>query len=950
MLGDLAALFVANIMMPIRKKESMRMMRSRLRVMGICFIVIFIIIGSVPLKALAEDVPEEHILTVAFPEAPGIHEVYDNGTYGGATYDALMEIAKYTGWKYEFVTGNAGQLLNGMMNGEYDLMGGMFYQAEWEKYYGYSKYVMGKSYSALLCRSDNQTAKNFDLTTINGMTIGVYSKAVGKVQRLQNYLTFNNIDCELRYYDVLSEYQNCLENNETDLILGNVTDAEKGYVVIAEFESDPYYIVTNKNRPELNEQLNEALTEIYAANPRFADELYEKYFTSASINPIDFSKRDKDFIRTAPTIRVAVVKKRHPLYYEKEGVSYGIIPDVFQLLANRTGLHFTYVLADNYQQAVDMVKNGEADLAGDYMGDSYEAEAAGLSLTKNYASLDAIILKNKTVTYPSDGLTMAVPIGRTMQNPIENGKVKYWDNYADCLAAVNAGEADFIRIPSAFLESLYLQDSYPNITITASETMEAPLTIALAAPVNIQLYSVLTKAINNLSPDEITDILSKNMISMGERDISLKTFIYANPLPVLAVVVGFFALLLFIVLLSARFRLKNKVMKLRMEKVEETAREKSEFLSRMSHEIRTPMNAIIGLTSLTQMSCELSPEAKRNLEKIDSSAQFLLSLVNDILDMSKIDSNKMIIQAAPFNLDAILKQMDNIFTLQAQQKGITFSIQKVAFDSQQLLGDEVRIKQVLTNLLSNACKFTDAGGNITLNVTQVSANEQEKELRFCVSDTGIGIAPEDTSRIFNSFEQVSFSRRNAQGTGLGLSISSRLVGLMGSKLQVESTPGEGSDFYFTLRLPVCREVKAEEGKQKSAAEPTLDGMRVLLAEDNDLNAEIAGSILELKGVRVERARDGQQAVEAFFSRPAGWFHLILMDIQMPVKDGLTACREIRSGDRSDAGTIPIIAMTANTFQEDRDNAAAAGMNGFIPKPFNVEQLYEALGDAHENDT
>lgn len=898
-------------------------------------------IASVSLPAQAEEGAGE-VIRVAFPETPGINEVYDNGRFGGATYDALMEIAKYTGWKYEFVTGDVSDLLSEMMDGKYDFMGGMYYQESLTEYFDYPQYILGKSYGTLLCRRDNQTIKSFDITTLNGTTIGAYSKATSKIKRLEYFLNFNNIDYEIRYYDDLAAYEKCLENRETDLMLSSTTSVPRDYVVVTEFEADPYYIIATNQKPGLMDKFNEALTAIYAANPNFADELYAKYFSAKSSGVIDFSQEDMDFIQNTPVIRVAVMKKRHPFYYEKDGQAVGIVPDVFKMIAQRTGLKFSFVTADNYQQVIDMVNNGEADVAGCYMGDSYDAEASGLILTKNYTKIESIILKNKMVTYPSDGLTMAAPVGRSMQNPSKGGTVKHWETYAECLEAVNAGEADFVRIPSAFLETIYLQDTYINISITATETLETPLSIALSAPVNIQLYSVLSKAVNKLSADEVAEIMSRNMISTGDRDISLKTFIYANPMPVLAVIVGFFALLLFIVLLATRFKLKSKMMQLRMEKVEETAREKSEFLSRMSHEIRTPMNAIIGLTSLTQMSCDLSSEARQNLEKIDTSAQFLLSLVNDILDMSKIDSNKMKIQAAPFDLDAVLEQMENIFTLQARQKGVAFSIQKVVFDSQMLLGDEVRIKQVLTNLLSNACKFTDAGGSVVLSVTQLSADGQEKEIRFCVSDTGIGIAPEDTARIFHSFEQVSHSRRNAQGTGLGLSISSRLVDLMGGKLQVESSLGEGSDFYFTLRLPVCQGEKTTGEETAPAPEQSLEGMRILLAEDNDLNAEIAGSILELRGVEVERAADGEQAVEAFLSHPAGWFDLILMDIQMPVKDGLAACREIRRGDHADAQTIPIIAMTANTFQEDRENAAAAGMNGFIPKPFNVEQLYKAL--------
>lgn len=928
-------------------KESVDIMKKWIHAFLLClFVCLSLAYGTAAHASEARD--KEQVLTVAFPEADGINMIYEDGTYGGTTYECLMEVAKYTGWKYEFVTGDAEQLLSGMMSGEYDLMGGMFYQKEWEEYFNYPKYVMCKNYSALLCHNDNRTAKQFDLSTLNGMTIGVFKKANSKISRLKNFLTFNNIDCQLVYYEDSDEHIKCLENNEVDLMLGNITDASYGYNVVAKFESDPYYLVTAKSRPDLRDELSMALTEIYTSNPNFIDEMYDKYFPDNTIAPIDFNEADLKYIEEEPTIRVAVLDNYYPIYYTRDNEYHGIVPDLFKLIADRTGLAFEFIPAKSYQQVLDLAKNGQADVVGCYMDNAYAADNSGLTLTKSYASLDSIILKNKGVTYPSEELIMAVPKGRSWKSGVKGGIETYYETYEACLEAVDTGEADFMRLPSAFVEYLFLQDYYPNIIITATSNLEIDLSIALPAPMNIELYSLLNKAVNNLTQTEINDLLSANLVSSGEQSVSLKYFIYTNSGPVLVFCICFFSILLVIILLAAKYKTKNKVMQIRIEKIEETARLKSEFLSRMSHEIRTPLNAILGLTSLTQMSCELTSQTRQNLEKIDTSAQFLLSLVNDILDMSKIDSCKMKIENNPFELDTILNEMENIFNIHAQQNGLVFRISK-DYDKEPLIGDEIRIKQVLTNLLSNACKFTDRGGSVTLSVKQIEKDSSQKVLFFSVKDTGIGISREDTLRIFDSFEQVSLSRRNTQGTGLGLSISSRLVELMGSRLQVKSNLGEGSEFYFSLTLPISKEPEQKSASPGPSSFHSLEGMHVLLAEDNDLNAEIAISILELKGVHVERVCDGEKAVEQYLSKPPWWFDLILMDIQMPIKDGLTACGEIRAMDRPDAKTIPIVAMTANTFQDDRENASAAGMTGFVPKPFNIEQLYQTITDTTENE-
>lgn len=901
--------------------------------------VCFSLLAKIPV--MAQDEPVQRVLTVAFPEQEGINEIYDDGTYGGTTYDCLMEVSKYTGWEYEFITGDANELLDDMINGKYDLMGGMFYQEAFESYFNYPKYIVGKNYSALLCSSENQIAKRFDISTLNNMKIGVLRKANSKIERLTKFLDFNNVICELVYYDDYETYHDCVIKGETDLILGNVTDSRDGYMVVAEFESSPYYIVSSKDEPGLAETLSEVLTEIYMANPNFADELYDKYFSNKYIGKIEFSEPDYQYIETAEPIRVAVMRERYPIHSIQDGEHVGIVPDLLNLIEKRAGLSFKLVCTDTYQEAIDMVQQGRADLLGCYMSDSYAAQNKGLILTKAYGSLDAIIIKNKSVDYPSDALTMAEPYGFDLKNEMKDGTIVYYDTYEACLNAVNSGKIDFLRIPSAFLDSIYHKRSYPNVTITSSNHMTMELSIAILKSSDVKLYSLLNKAINSLSEEDKSNLIAGNLLSSGSRNISIRSFVYSNPIAVVTVCAIFFSLVLSIVILIAKNKVKNNLLIYKMEKIKETAQAKYEFLSRMSHEIRTPMNAIVGLTTLTKISCELPEDVKTNLDKIDTSAQFMLSLINDILDMSKIDSGKMKIENAPMDLNSILNEVESMFAGQAKQKELSLSIKK-EYDAKPLLGDEIRLKQVLVNLLSNACKFTDCGGNIVLLVKQLNDKEEEQELLFSVKDNGIGIGEGDASRIFEIFEQVPGNQKNERGTGLGLSISSNLIRLMGGNVEVKSKVGEGAEFFFTLKFSVNMEEPIQEQQTKELPQQALDNLHILLAEDNELNAEIAISLLELKGVKVERAADGQEAVDMFLSKPAQWFDAILMDIQMPRKDGISACVEIRGSNHPEARSIPIIAMTANALQKDRDNAANAGMTGFIPKPFNVEHLYQTL--------
>lgn len=918
-------------------------MSGKLKKTIIGIVTVFIIaMGS--FAAQAAEAGEERVLTVAFPETEGMNEVYEDGTYGGMVYDWLMEIAKYTGWKYEFVTGDPSVLLTEMMSGKYDLMGGMFFQEELTDYFCYPKYSMGSNYTLLLYPRDDDSIKTFDLSTLNGKKIGVLRKATAKIDRLEKFLSMNGLTCTFQYYDDDEGYENCLENGETDLMLGSDVYMKDDYNVAAKYPSNSLYLVTAKDEPEVCDKLSAAMTEIYAANPDFAQELYDKYFPERYINSINFSDADSSFIAQAGPVRVAVVTDSAPFYARKDGEAHGIVVDMLDLISQRTGLTFEYVEGTSYREILSMARDGKADLIGAFMDDEINAKNQGLVLTREYTSLDEVILRNKQTAYPSGGLKLAYPEGRKIPDGVEEADVYWLSSYDACFSAVNSGKADYTRIPAACLEGLYLQGNYANLMLTAVDNLETGLSFALPRPLNVGLYSVLSKAVNNISGEEVDNILTRNMNVGAENRITLKSLFYANPIAAVGVCASFVILIMLIILLAYRYKMKSRIMALKLEKAEETARVKTEFLSRMSHEIRTPMNAIIGLTNLALMSDDTSGPTREKLKKIDTSAGFLLHLINDVLDMTKIGNSKMQIEHRRFDLEKLMEELRNIFEYQVQEKETSFTLNYAVEDSV-LTGDAMRLKQILVNLLSNACKFTERRGNIVLTVRELARTGERAKIYFCVRDDGQGIPGEDMERIFQNFEQSEAGIANGGGTGLGLPISKSLVELMGGELKAESVPGVETKFYFTLELEINHEPPQEadsDGKKKSGEDYSFENHCFLIAEDNDLNAEIAVSLLEMKGGRVDRAVNGDEAVQMFLGHPAGYYSLILMDLKMPVKDGLTAAREIRAAARADGSTIPIIAMTANTFSEDREDAVRAGMDGFLPKPFNLQNLYSVL--------
>lgn len=755
----------------------------------------------------------------------------------------------------------------------------------------------------------------------------------------QQWLANEGITCTYKEINTGGALFEALADGEVDAVIMNDTISSPDASPMFYVGSSDYYFAVPKSRPDLMNDINAAITAIARVNPRYNDEVKSSYSAQNSGSSSLTGTETSWLKANGNTITIGYLKNQLPYCTQNDdGEMEGSLASLATTLRDKFGITVKTVAISNNKQMVKALSNGTIDVALPLFRDYWLAEQKGVvqSNPMGTVSLTAIHSSNNlNRDLKKIACTQSAIVNRLeLESLFPDATITEYPNGGEALKALNKGEASCIIVPSTRLETI--RDTYD---IEDFETQELTNTAQLSCLISRgkpELLGIINKGIVNAGESLSASSYSPTSYSAQESDAF--RLLYRNRIVIAAVVICI--LLTGIVILVWSLRRAQK----EQQKADAANAAKTAFLTRMSHDIRTPLNGILGLIEIEELKDGDMQVARESRAKARVAANHLLSLINDILEMGKIEDRKLTLEHAPFNLKELCDDTLVLCKLRASSNGITMQDNSLPYATgPYMIGSPTHIRQIMINLLDNSIKYNKHGGSVTFSSKTKPLDNGRALLCFSVSDTGIGMAPEFLKHIYEPFAQEGDDARSRfQGTGMGMPIVKSLIELMGGTIEVTSELHVGTTFYVEIPLDIDKNPQTRANTVERALDCSLADMNVLLAEDNELNAEIAQALLESEGVVVTRAANGNEVVDLYLSHPAGSFDAILMDIMMPDMDGYEATRAIRLSEKVDAADIPIIALTANAFVEDAKAAHDAGMNAHLSKPLDFNKLKNML--------
>ena len=892
--------------------------------------------------------------------------VDENGVRRGYGYELMQVLAGYTGWKFEHVKCDWSNCFEKLENGEIDVIGDISYTDERAQKMLFSDEPMGEEKYILYADLSNTDMEMSDFKAMDGKRVGVLMDTEPEIM-LTEWENKNGIHTEHVNINNNDDVQKKLANHEIDCFVSLEESiwSEQGISSVTAIGKSGIYFAINKERNDIKAELDYAMRQLEQDNPFFKADLYKKYFT------LDYNQcltgGEKSWLEEHGDIRMGFLNNDPAIFsLDKEtGKLTGTLAEYISYAKGCLGnqiLEFNIQDYDDYDEVLQALQEKEIDVIF-YAGRNPDlAEKKGYALT-NTAWTYSLMAVTDEKNFDEDKVyTVAVPkekdaLKQHIAFSYPQWKLVDCDSLDDAAHMIKNEKADCFLMGASQAMIYDNRQNFKSVPLT--KTMEACFAVRGG---EATLLSILNKTLKTMPSDMLTSALA--IYDSTADKVTFSDFVKDNLLVVFITVVFAAAGIIGIILVLLRKARKaeaaaklaasntqklNDKLEIALEKAEDASLAKTRFLNNMSHDIRTPMNAILGYAQL--MEDELKgkelPETSEHLEKLQQSGKLLLAIINNVLDMARIESGRMEIDENYGRIEDVRQTLFEIFGDEAKKKNIALHY-TINVEHEHILTDNTKVKEIFVNILSNAIKYTPAGGSVMIDVDELPCDEPGYMMtRTRVRDTGIGMSQEYLEKIFEAFtREQNTTKSKIAGTGLGMSIVKKYIDLLGGTIHVESELGKGTTFTVTLKHRIADEsYYVEKHAETTVTGSTiLEGRNILLAEDNDLNAEIAAAILERAGFHIERVEDGIQCVNRIEKMPAGTYDMILMDIQMPKMDGYKATQAIRRLPDKDKACIPIIAMTANAFEEDKREAFAAGMNGHIAKPIQVDKLLSTLAE------
>ena len=927
-------------------------------ILSILFIYMLVCV-PIPVKAAEEETSGKVVRVGSFEDT--FNYVNEQGVRKGYGYELLETLAGYTGWKFEYVPCSWEECFELLQNGEIDLIGDISYQEERTDEMLFSDMPMGEEKYYLYADLNNTDISSSDLKLLNGKKVGVL-KGSQPEKMLTEWEQKYGLETEHVNVSGNTDVEKKMASHEIDCFVSLEESiwAGQGISTVSCIGKSDIYFAINKERKDIKEELDSAMHALEEDRPFYSAELYKRYF-SINYAPV-ISKEEKEWLEEHGAIRMGFLNGDPGVSTMNlsSGELSGAISDYIQYAADCLGnyeLQFQLVGYDDQKELIQALQENEIDMIFHFNQQPNIAEEYQFACT------------DTTWTYNLSAVTNQHPFNENESNRVALDKNAYsikkyieyyypqWeiiecDSNAAAAELVDKGEADFLISRSGSTEEYNSKYKFYNVPLSNPE--QACFAVNSG---NKYLLSVLNKTLKVMPENLLTGSIS--MYAKESEKVTFADFIKDNLRAVSLICLAAIAIVLLMILGLLResrraenvakkaaedTRELNEKLRIEAEKAENANKAKTNFLNNMSHDIRTPMNVILGYNQLMKEGLT-DPKLLDYQKKIELSGKLLLSIINNVLDMARIESGKMEIDENVERMGDILEEVDSVFASAAKEKNIQIK-SEMHVTHRKVVCDGTKIREILSNLVSNALKYTPDGGTVTIKVQELPGDKEGYvKIKTEVADTGIGMSKDYIPLMFDSFSRErNTTIGKVSGTGLGMSIVKRMIDMMGGTIEVESEPGKGSCFTVILQHRIADEICEEKKSnlKQDVSEKILKGKRILLAEDNDLNAEITMTVLEKEGLLIDRVWDGVQCVDQIDQMPAGTYDLILMDIQMPKMDGYQATKQIRQfADKEKAG-IPIIAMTANAFQEDVQASLDAGMNAHLSKPLEIELLKQTM--------